>query len=280
MPNAIWKGSISFGLVSIPVSLYSAETKRELSFHLLDGRDMAPVRNRRVNQVTGEEVPWEEIVKGYPLEDGRWVVVTDDDLRAANVQATQTIDILGAVCAEDIPIEYFDKPYRLEPMKPGRKAYALLRETLSRARRAALATIVIRTRQHLAAIVPRAEMLVLEILRFPYELRDASDLDLPSADLAKEGVTEAEIAMAEQLVAAMESDWRPAEYHDTYHDDLLALIHRKAEEGEAAPPPPPPAYEPGAEVVDIMALLKRSVEEADSERESAAGPQAAAGGRG
>lgn len=261
MPHAIWKGNITFGLVSIPVSLYSGEIKSDLAFHLLDGRDMAPVRNKRVNERTGEEVPWEEVNKGYQLEDGRWVVVTDDDLRAANVEATQTIDIVGAVCVEDIPVEYFTKAYFLEPMKPGRKAYALLRETLARAKRAALARIVIRTRQHMAALVPHGEMLLLEVLRFPYEIRETAELDLPSADLEKEGVTQAELGMAEQLVASMETTWRPEEYADSYRDDLLALIRKKAETG-AVDAPPPAEFEPGAEIIDIASLLRRSVEAA------------------
>ena len=262
MPHAIWRGSISFGLVSVPVSVYSAENRRELAFHLIDRRDSSPVHNLRVNATTGEEVPWDEIVKGYEYEQGRWVTLTDDDFRAANVEATQTIDILGAVCREDVPIEYFDKPYYLEPAKPGRKAYALLRETLSRAKRVAIAKVVIRTRQHLALLVPEGEALMLELVRFPYELRGTSALDLPSGDLAKLGVTDAELAMAEQLVKAMEAEWDPESdaYRDTYHDDLLSLIKRKAE-GAEVPPPPKVAEEKPGEVVDIMSLLKASIEE-------------------
>ena len=264
MPHAIWRGTISFGLVTIPVSLLAAEQPRELAFHLLDGRDMAAVRNKRVNERTGEEVPWEHIVKGYEFEEGRWVVVTDDDLRAANVEATQTIDVLAAVCASEIDPEFFDKPYYLQPDKAGRKAYALLRESLRRAGRVALAKVVIRTRQHLAALVPHRDVLLLEVLRYPYELRDAALLDLPEADLAASGVTEAESALADQLVATISKPFRAdaPEYRDTYHDDVLALIERKASGGEVATVAETAPPKEGGEVVDIVALLKASLDEA------------------
>lgn len=264
MPHAIWNGSVSFGLVTIPVTLFPAEDSRErLAFHLLDGRDLAPIKQRRINERTSEEVPWDDVVKGFELDGGRWVVLGEEDFRAANVEATQTIDILAAVCAGDIAPEYFDKPYYLQPAKAGRKAYALLRETLRRTGRVALAKIVIRTRQHLAALVPEGDMLLLEVLRYPHQLRDASSIDVPGADLEELGVTSAELAMAAELVKAIEATFEPTDerYRDTYHDDLLALIERKAE--GASIEIPAPAEEPAAgEVVDIVELLKRSLETA------------------
>ena len=268
MPHAIWKGSISFGLVTIPVTLYPAEQRRDLSFHLLDGRDLTPVKQRRVNERTGEEVPWEEVVKGYELESGRYVVVAEEDFRAADVEATQTIDVLAAVCAEEIDPAYFDKPYHLEPSKAGRKAYALLRETLRRTGRVALAKVVIRTRQHLAALIPDGPLLMLEILRYPHELRAVDTLDLPAEDPAAAGVTEAELDMAAQLVKTISRSFDPAaeEYRDTYRDAVLGLIERKAAGGEiveAAMQTAEPAPE-GAEVVDIAALLQASLEAARS----------------
>lgn len=267
MPHAIWKGSISFGLVTIPVTLYPAEERRDLSFRMLDGRDMTPVKQRRVNERTGEEVPWDDIVKGYELEEGRFVVVTDEDFRAADVEATQTIDVISAVCAEEIDPAYFDKPYYLEPARAGRKAYALLRETLRRAERVALAKVVIRTRQHLAALVPNGPMLMLEILRYPHELRAADSLDLPAGGAAEAGVTDDELSIATQLVETISRPFDPAadEYRDTYRDALLALIKRKAEGGEVAEPAEPaaePAEGEGAEVVDIASLLRASLEAA------------------
>jgi DNA end-binding protein Ku len=263
MPHAIWKGSISFGLVTIPVSIMPAEEPRELAFHLLDDRDLAQVHNKRVNAATGEEVPFEHVAKGLEIEEGRWVLVTDDDLRAANVEATQTIDVLAAVCASDIDPEYLDKPYYLIPEKAGRKAYALLRETLAVEKRVALAKVVIRTRQHLAAIIPDGDALILEILRYPYELRGTADLDLPTGDLSAAGVTDAEMALARQLVQAIAGSFEPdaPEYRDTYHDDLLALIRRKAEGGGVVIPVVP-ATPSATGTADIVALLKRSLEEA------------------
>jgi len=269
MSRAIWRGDLSFGLVTIPVELHPAEEPRELAFHLLDGRTMAPIRQHRVNAETGEEVPWDEVVKGYEYEDGKYVVVTDDDVRAANVEATRTIDIVSMAKAEEIPLVYFDKPYYLTPAtNAARKAYALLRETLVRSDYVALAYIVVRTRQHVAAVVPLGDALVLEIMRFPYELRATEDLDLPSADLADLGVSDKEIGMAEQLVAAMVEPFDPERFKDTYRDDLLALITRKIETGEVAVvPEPEPAREPAAgEVVDIMSLLKRSLDEVAAEK--------------
>lgn len=262
MPKSIWRGTISFGLVTIPVSLVPALAARDLSFHLLDGETMSPVHNKRVNEA-GEEIAWERIVKGYELADGRWVTVTDDELKAANVAATQTIDVLGAVCADQVSLRYFSTPYHLAPDKPGMKPYALLREALRDAGRIAIGQVVIRTRQHLCALVPEGDMLLLQLLHYENELRSADDIPVPGSDLEALGVSEAEVALARQLVATIETEWRPELYHDTYRDDVLALIERKAE-GEAieivAPEPPT------ATVVDIAELLKRSVEEARRSR--------------
>ncbi len=263
MPRSIWKGDISFGLVTIPVSLHPAEERRELAFHLLDGRDMAPIRQERVNSVTGEAVPWEEIVKGYEYEPGSYVIVTDDDFRAANVEATQTIDVLAMVRAEEVSPLYFDHPYFLAPAsKAARKPYALLRDTLARTGFVGVTSIVIRTRQHIAALIPVGDALVLDMLRFAHELRPADDLDLPGYDAAELGVTETELALAGQLVEAMVGTWTPEAYTDTYREDLLALIKRKVETGEVSAPPVTTSAEPArGEVVDIMSLLKRSIDE-------------------
>lgn len=266
MPHAIWRGSVSFGLVTIPVTIFPAEERRDLAFRMLDGRDMTPVKQLRVNARTGEEVPWDDIVKGYELEEGRFILVAEEDFRAADVEATQTIDVIAAVCAEEIDPAYFDKPYYLEPSRAGRKAYALLRETLERAGRVALAKVVIRTRQHLAALVPNGPLLMLEILRYPHELRSTETLDLPG-DVAEAGVTDDEIAIATQLVETISRPFDPAaeEYRDTYRDALLDLIRRKAEGGEIAEPAAAPAgkaADEGAEVVDIASLLKASLEAA------------------
>lgn len=268
--RVIWKGSISFGLVHIPVGLYSAEQGKELSFALLDKRDMAPVGYRRINKTTGKEVSWDDIVKGYEYEKDQYVVLGPEDFKQANVQATQTVDIVDFVDAQEIHPMYFEKPYVLEPIKKGEKSYALLRETLTRTGKIGIANVVIHTRQHLAAVLPRGNVLVLNLLRFENELRDISQFSAPSADLEKLGVTKKELDMAAQLVEGMSEKWHPEKYHDTYRDDLMALIDEKVKSGhlEAITEPVTEDQPRKAEVIDLMALLKRSVEEKTTRKEA------------
>src|SRR5262245_7734565 len=183
MARAIWTGSIGFGLVEIPVSLHAAEERDELDLTLLDRRDFSPVGYERINKKTGKEVPWEEIVKGYENEEGQYVVLTDADFAEANVEATHRVEILDFVDFSAIDPRYIDRPYFLAPNKAGRKAYALLRETLRRTGKAGIGKVVIRTRQHLAAVVAADKALLLILLRFADELRDTADLDLPERSL-------------------------------------------------------------------------------------------------
>lgn len=260
MPRAIWKGSISFGLVNIPVGLYSAEKREEISFHLLDRRNMARVRYKKVNEESGDEVPWEETVRGYEYEKGHYVVLTDEDLKRAAPEATQSIDIIDFVEIEEISPLYFDKPYYLGPDKKGSRAYALLRETLRRTGKAGIAKVVIRTKQYLAAVVARGEVLTLEILRYAHELRDPGELDLPSGDA---GVSEREMEMAERLVEGMVEDWEPEKYEDTYRDDVMKMIEKRVKAGqiEGSDEPAPAPRRPEGKVLDLMALLKQSVEQ-------------------
>ena len=258
MARAIWKGSITFGLVNIPVGLYSAEQREEVSFHLLDRRNMARVRYKRVNEKNDKEVPWDETVRGYEYEEGQYVVLTDEDLRRASPEKTQTVDILDFVDLEEIDPRFFDKPYYLAPEKRGAKSYALLRETLRRTRKIGIASVVIRTKQYLAAVTVHEDVLVLEILRYGHELRDWKALDLPSG---KEGVSERELEMAERLVEGMVSDWDPDRYKDTYVDDMMALIKQRIKSGKTEEIDETPVERPqSAKVVDLMALLKQSVE--------------------
>ena len=262
MARSIWKGSITFGLVNIPVGLYSAEKREEtLSFHMLDRRNMARLRYKRVNEETGREVPWEETVRGYEVEGGKHVVISDEDLERASPEKTQTVDILDFVEAGDISPLFFDKPYYLAPEKKGAKSYALLRETLRRVNKVGIAKVVIRTKQYLAAVFVDEKAIVLNILRFAHELRDVDELDLPSG---KEGVSERELDMAERLVEGMVSEWDPEKYRDDYYKDLKKLIKERVEAGqleESPEAPPAPKPQRGAQVVDLMALLKQSVED-------------------
>ncbi len=264
MPRAVWKGAIAFGLVHVPVTLYPAAGASRLDLDLLDRRDFAPVGYQRVNKRTGETVAADDIVKGYEYEDGQYVVVGEEDFRLANVEATQTVDLLAFVDAAEIPPLFFDTPYYLEPGRRGEKTYALLRETLRRTGRVGLATVVLRTRQHLAALIPVEAALVLNTLRFADEVRPQSALQLPEDDLTELGVSRRELEMAERLVESMVEPWAPEQYRDTYRDDLMARIEQKIRAGKThvVSEPGAPAEEAaeGGEVVDLMAMLKRSLE--------------------
>ncbi|MCK0508241.1 Ku protein [Aromatoleum anaerobium] len=263
MPRVVWKGAIAFGLVHVPVALYPASTANRLDLDLLDRRDFAPVGYQRINKRTGEPVSPSDIVKGYQYEDGQYVVVTDEDFREANVEATQTVEIVAFVSQDDIPPYYFDTPYYLEPGRRGEKGYALLRETLRRTARVGLALVVIRSRQHLAAVIPVGAVLLMNTLRFADEIRSMDELKLPGEDIKTLGVSARELDMAERLVEGMVEDWAPEQYRDTYRDDLMARIEARIESGRTHVLAETPAKEPaeaGAEVVDLMALLKRSLE--------------------
>ena len=284
MPRAIWKGAISFGLVNIPVALYSAESRQELRFNQLDKATGHRVRMHRVDEETGQEVDWQDIVRGYDLGDGRYVVLSDDDIAGANPKASQTVDILGFVKADDIDVAYFDKPYYLGPIGSGKKGYALLRDVLRATDRVAIATVVIRTKQYLAAVFAKGPVMVLEVLRYAYELRDPADIDVPGDDLDELGLKKPEIAMAQQLVDAMTEAWDPQQYRDTFRDDVLRMIEEKAASGapaETAAVATEPAAGEG-KVVDIMALLTRSIAEArgaeGTDEEGEAGAEEAATG--
>lgn len=263
MARAIWKGSISFGLVHIPVGLFSAASPDELSFRQLDRRNMSPVGYRKYNKNTGEEVESEEIVKGYEYESGHYVVLSDEDLKRANPEKTQTVEITDFVELDDIEPVYLDKPYYLAPVGKVKKGYALLREALKRTRKVGIAKVVIRSREYLSAVIPQGDVLVLEILRYPNEIRPPTDLEVPHGDLQEMGINEREIEMAERLVEGMTAEWEPEKYHDTYRDDLMQLIQGRIESGNTNAPDETPVEDVEAEtgdVIDIMALLKRSVE--------------------
>jgi DNA end-binding protein Ku len=263
MPRVLWKGAISFGLVHVPVSLYPATRSESLSFDMIDKRDFSPVGYKRYNKRTGEEISRENIVKGYEYEKGEYVVVSDEDFKQANVEATQTVDIVAFVDAAAVAPYYYDTPYYLEPGKRGEKGYVLLREVLRRTGRVGIANVVIRSKQHLAALIPLERMLLMNTLRFAHEIRPASELNLPEEGL--NGLSEKEIAMAERLVDDMtEKKWDPTQYKDTYTSDLMAQIEKKIQSGQthAITPVSGEEAEPrkGAEVIDLVSLLRRSLE--------------------
>jgi DNA end-binding protein Ku len=273
MARAIWKGSISFGLVNIPVGLFTAEERDEVSFRQLDRRNMSPIGYRKYNKENDEEVAQEDVVRGYEYESGHYVVVSDEDLAAANPEASKTVEITDFVESGAIEPIYFDKPYYLAPIGKAQKGYALLREALRRSGKVGIAKVVIRSRQYLSAVMPMGRVLVLEILRYPDEIRKADDLDLPSEDLAEVGVTPKELEMAERLVEGMTEEWEPTRYRDEYRHDLMAMIRQKAETGEVVSPAGTEDEGAGrGDVIDIMALLKRSLQESEKTRAKPAAP--------
>jgi DNA end-binding protein Ku len=279
MPRTLWKGAISFGLVHIPVGLYSAEKRNSFDLTMLDRRSMKPVGFKRYNKETGEDVSWDDIVKGYEYEKDRYVVLTEEDFKRANVEATQTVEILSFVDGEEIGPMYYETPYYLAPDKRGHKGYALLRETLKQTGKIAIANVVIRTRQYVAALIPYKDVILMNTLRYPNELRDTDELDLPSSNLKTAGVGSREVEMARRLVEGMSAPWKPEEHRDTYHEDLLTLIEKRVQAGQTEEVIEPSKEEgkPRAkgEVIDLMALLKKSVEEKGKVRR----PQVAAKAR-
>jgi DNA end-binding protein Ku len=267
MARGLWKGAISFGLVNVPVELHSAKRRTsELDMTMLDKRDLAPVGYKRVNKATGKEVPWAEVVKGYEYQNDKYVVLSDEDFRRANPEAAKTVDIQAFVELADIAPQYFETPYYLIPGKRGEKAYALLRDTLKKAGKAGIATVMIRTKQYLAALIAQDELLVLNTLRYHDELKKASEFEIPDAKVSAK-----EMDMAMRLVEDMADKWQPARYKDNFKDDLLKRIEEKVEAGqtEEITEPEKGAREPkSADVVDLMSLLKKSIEKKPAKRAS------------
>jgi DNA end-binding protein Ku len=263
--RAMWTGSIGFGLVQIAVKLYPRERTNDLAFHQVDRRDGALIGYERVNKATHKPVAWGDIAKGYELHKGQFVIVTDDDFEKANVAASQTIEIQDFVAASEIPVEYFDRPYFILPDKRGAKAYGVMRDAMARKGLAALGYVVLRTRQHLCAVVPEGDLLVLELLRFAHELKPAREVASGMTGPAK--ASPKEIELAEQLIDRMVVDWDPAKYKDSYRDDLLAAIRHKAETGSLEPRNVPPA--PRTQAIDLVALLEKSVANAKGGKASA-----------
>jgi len=251
------------------VTLYSGERRSELHFNLVDNRNKAKVRYKRVNEMTGEEVPWNEIVKAYEYEEGEYVVLTDEDFQHADVEATQTVEIQDFVKKEDIDYRYFEKPYYLVPGKKAEKGYVLLRDTLRDAQKVGIATVVIRTREYLAAVIPEGDALTLNLLRFQHEVVDPAEFDLPAGETSDYKISDKEMNMARELVDSMAGEWQPEKYHDEYREKLLEWINHKVEAGEevalAVPEEEAPERKAG-EIVDFMSLLKKSVEKTQKER--------------
>jgi DNA end-binding protein Ku len=253
--RAIWKGSISFGLVNIPIALYPATRKEEMKFRLLRKKDLSPVNYKRVAAKDGKEVPWDEIVKGYEYEKGKFVVLNEKDFQRVDLEATQTVDIKDFVDLDEIDPMYFYKPYYLEPQKGGDKAYTLLREALADGKKVGIAKVVIKTRQYLAGVKALKHALVLELMHFAEELADAEKLHVPK----KAEVGKREKEMAEALVKSMTSKWDPEKYKDDYREALMEVIEEKVESGGEEIEEKPKEKKTPTKVIDLVAVLQESL---------------------
>jgi DNA end-binding protein Ku len=255
--RAIWKGSISFGLVNIPIALYPATRKEELRFRLLRKSDLSPVNYKRVAEKDGKEVLWDEIVKGYEYEKGKYVVLKDEDFERVDLEATQTVDIQDFVELDEIDPMFFYKPYYLEPQKGGDKAYALLRDSLEESKKVGIAKVVIKTRQYLAGVKPEDGALVLELMHFAEELADAGKLHIPK----KVEVGKREMNMATALIDSMSSKWNPEKYRDDYREALMGVIEEKVEAGGKEIEEKPKKAPRPTKVIDLVSVLQKSLEQ-------------------
>ena len=262
MARPIWTGTLSFGLLNVPVSLMSGERKVDLHFRMLDSRDKKPIRFERVNAETGEEVPWKDIIKAYEYDKGNYVVVEEEDIRAAAPESRESVEIETFVDAEDIDPRYFEKPYILVPGKKAEKGYVLLRETLESTGKIGIARVVIRTRQYLSAVMPLEDALVLLLLRYPQELVDPADYKLPTGSASTYRISAKESEMAKQLISSMAGEWKPDDYKDEFRMRLQEIIKKrvkskgklaKLDDTEEAP------KDAATNVVDFMSLLEKSL---------------------
>ena len=282
MARSLWKGAISFGLVHIPVEMYPATREHALDLTMLDKRDFSPVGFKRYNKNNQKEVSWDDIVKGYEYESGEYVVLSEEDLRRANVEATQTIDILAFVDATDVSLLYYEQPYYLAPGKGGDKVYALLRETLKKAGKIGIANVVIRVKQHLAALVCIGDTIVMNTLRYPDEIRDPGELKIPKSNSKSAAISDKELKMAMALVEGMSEEWDPAQYHDTYREDVMKIVEAKVAAHQTKTitmPGKEKAASSSGNVIDLVALLQQSIGKkpgkaaaADDEEEEAPKP--------
>ena len=262
--RVLWKGSISFGLVHIPVALHSATSDNAIDFDWLDKRSMDPIGYKRINKKTGEEIDKENVVKGIAYEDGQYVILTDEEISAAYPKITQTIEIESFVANTEIPFVFLERPYYIEPINKGQKVYALLRDTLLQMQRVGVARVVIQTKQHLAVLVPSGPGLVLNLLRWGADIRPWDELSLPPEGAKASGLTEREQVMAKQLVDDMTDKWDPARFTDSFKDEIMALVKRKVAEGKTETVLQPEVEkaahsQSGARILDLTDLLQRSL---------------------
>ena len=263
MARPIWTGTLSFGLLNIPVQLMSGERRTDLSFRMLDARDKSPIRYERINAETGEEVPWKDIVKAFEYDKGSYVVLEQEDIRSAAPESHDAIEVESFVDAAAIGPQFFEKPYVLVPAKKAEKGYVLLRETLKKTGKIGVARVVIRTREHLCAVLPQGDALMLVMMRYPQELVDVDDYSIPAGKTGDYRVSAKELEMARALITSMQSDWSPDEYQDEFRARLHKVIEKrvKAKGGKVAKPDQEESLHEDAttNVVDFMSLLQQSI---------------------
>ncbi|MDH6170041.1 DNA end-binding protein Ku [Variovorax boronicumulans] len=259
--RTLWKGAITFGLVHIPVGLHTASTESGVDFDWLDKRSMDPVGYKRINKKTGKEIDKDNIVKGFEYEDGKYVVISPDEIEAVYPRTTQTIEIQCFIDANDIPFVYLERPYYVAPINKGQKVYALLREVLIKTGKVGLAKVVIATKQHLAVLVPSGKALVLNLLRWGDEVKTLEGLDLPAAGVKGANVSAAEMKMAEQLVGDMSGKWDPEDFKDEFKHAVMKIVQKKVKAGdtETVIQPEEEAPEESSNVIDLTELLQRSL---------------------
>lgn len=259
--RTLWKGAITFGLVHIPVGLHTASIEQGVDFDWLDKRSMDPVGYKRINKRTGKEIDKDDIVKGFEYEDGKYVVISPDEIEAIYPRTTQTIEIQRFIDANEIPFVYLERPYYVAPINKGQKVYALLREVLAKTGKVGLAKVVVSTRQHLAVLVPAGEVLVLNLLRWGDEVKSLAGLDLPAAGVKGAKLTASEMKMAEQLVKDMSGKWDPDEFKDEFKHAVMKVVQKKVKAGDTETVIEPEEETPaqGAEIIDLTELLKRSL---------------------
>lgn len=262
MPRPIWTGSLSFGLLNVPVSLMSGERRMDLSFRMLDSRDKKPIRYERVNADTGEEVPWKDIVKAFEYDKGSYVVIEKEDIAAAAPETHESIDVEAFVDADSIDLRYYEKPYILIPGKKAEKGYVLLRETLKDTGKVGIGRVVIRTREYICAVMPEQDALVMILLRYPQELVALDEYKLPKGSAKDYRVAPKELEMARKLIESMTSDWDPAAYQDEFRERLSDIIKKRMKQAGATTKFEEPEHHEDAttNVVDFMALLQKSLD--------------------
>ena len=263
MARPIWTGTLSFGLLNVPVSLMTGERRVDLQFRMLDSRNHARVKYERVNAETGEEVPWKDIVKAFEYDKGNYVVLEEEDLKAAAPEGREAVEVETFVDADSIGPEYFEKPYVLVPGKKAEKGYVLLREVLRDTGRIGIARVVIRTREYLSAVMPKGDALMLMLLRYPQEIVDVEDYKIPEGKPSDYRVSDKELKMAKQLIESMAGEWRPDDYQDEFRDRLHKVIEKRIAAQDTTTAAEPDDEEPPknatTNVVDFMSLLEQSL---------------------